>query len=198
MIRYAEYYSHVSPWKSKDAQVLDISLGELVLGCNGKRYGIPLDPPMTDWKEARERMVRMDREAVAGLERSDITVKEYRAPKGFHAVVFFACLTTFLMLSTRRNLVRGSLLYDSVLRHVPTFATFLYKIQPLVFYPMLAIHLSEAFYMETARLSKHSVPRLSRLWWTWLVSNFIEGYGAFQRFDKIVKEKKAEKEKQKH
>lgn len=168
-----------------------------MLGCNGKRYSIPLDPPMTDWKEARERMVRMDREAVTGLGRSDITVKEYRPPKGFHAVVFFASLATFLTLFTRRNLVPGSLLYEYLLRHVPSFATFLYKIQPLVFYPMLAIHLSEAFYMGTTRLSKHSIPRLSRLWWTWLVSNFIEGYGAFQRLDRIVNEKRAEKEKQK-
>lgn len=196
-MRYAEYYSHVSPWNSKDAQVLDISLGELVLGCNGKRYGICLDPPMTDWREARERMVRMDREAVAGLGRSDITVREYPAPKGFHAVVFLACLATFLILSTRRNLLPGSLLYQYLLRYVPSFATFLYKIQPLVLYPMLAIHSFEAFYMETARLNKHSVPRLSRLWWTWLVSTFIEGYGAFQRFDRIVKGKKAENEKQK-
>ncbi|KAL8865997.1 MAG: hypothetical protein Q9174_006564, partial [Haloplaca sp. 1 TL-2023] len=69
---------------------------------------------------------------------------------------------------------------------------------PILFYPIVALHGSEAIYMEQTRLKKHTVPRLSSLWWKWIGSTFIEGKGAFIRFDKVVKEEEEKKAKAKH
>ncbi len=153
---------------------------------------------MKSWSEARERMVAMDQVALRGLGRSDITVKKYKRPKGFLAVVFVAAGCTIVCFSRRSNFLPGSRLYDSVLRHVPSFARFCYDIQPFLLYPVLAIHVSEAVWMETTRLEKHNVPRFSKLWWKWVLSTFVEGVGAFIRLDRIVKEETEKKEKTKH
>jgi hypothetical protein len=51
--------------------------------------------------------------------------------------------------------------------------------------------------MALYRLRPHRVPVTSRLWWTWMTSCFIEGFGAFKRFDAIVRREKAKKEQQK-
>lgn len=137
---------------------------------------------MESWRDARERLVKMDHEATAALPKSDITVKEYRPPKGFHAVVFVACLLTFTLYSRPQNCYPGSFVYDNVLKYVPAFARFSAKVRPWVLYPMLAVHIAEAVTMARTRLDKHTVPVLSRLWLTWTMSTFIEGVGSFHRY----------------
>ena len=197
--RFLEHFAQVSNSSARNAKLTDITLESLTITSHtGSPYHIPLDPPLKNWMEARERMVAMDQEALRGLGRSNITVKEYRRPRGFLAVVFVAAATTFVCFSQRSNFLPGSFLYDYILRHVPSFAKFCYDIRPYVLYPMLALHASEAVWMERTRLQKFNVPRFSRLWWQWLLSNFIEGVGAFKRFDGIVREEIAKKESRKH
>lgn len=199
LARFLEHFAHVSTYSARKARLTDITLDNLtIISSDGSSYVIPLDPPLNYWPEARERMVAMDQEALRGLERSNIAVKEYRRPRGFLAVVFVASATTFGCFSQRSNFLPGSFLYDYILQHVPSFARFCYNIQPYVLYPMLAIHLSEAVWMERTRLRKFNVPRFSKLWWQWLLSNFTEGVGAFKRFDRIVHEEITKKETKKH
>lgn len=57
---------------------------------------------------------------------------------------------------------------------------------------------SQAYHMDRTRLQPHSVPRLSSLWWKWVVSTFIEGFHNFWRFDAIVERERRRKEKAKH
>lgn len=182
MIRYAQHYCHTSSFAARNARILDVSLDSLVLDADGTRHRIPLEPPMESWRDARERMVKMDREATVALSKSDITIKEYRSPKGFQAVVFVAGLLTFALLSRRQNCYPGSFIHDNLLRYVPAFATFTAKVRPWVLYPMLAIHIAEAVTMARSRLDKHTVPMLSRLWFTWTISTLIEGVGSFWRY----------------
>lgn len=197
--RFLEHFAHVSTYSASKARLTDITLNNLTIASsNDTPYVIPLDPPLNSWSEARERMVAMDQEALRGLDRSNIAAREYRRPRGFLAVVFIASATTFVCFSQRSNFLPGSFLYDYIFGHVPRFAKFCYDIQPLVLYPMLAIHLSEAVWMERTRLRKFNVPRFSKLWWQWLSSTFIEGVGAFKRFDRIVREEMAKKEAKKH
>jgi len=197
--RFLEHFAHVSTSSARYAELTEVTLNSLTItSSNGSPYVIPLDPPLNKWSETRERMVAIDQEALRSLKRSKIAVKEYRRPRGFHTVVFVATATTFICFSQRLNFLPGSFLYDYILRHVPRFAKFCYDIQPYVLYPMLAVHLSEAVWMERTRLQKFNVPRFSKLWWQWLLSNFIEGVGAFKRFDGIVQEETGQKEAKKH
>lgn len=153
---------------------------------------------MSAWSEARTRLAELDAQAVEGLGRSDITVKKYASPRGFLAVVFALCSLTFVGFSRRSNFQPGSLLYDVLLRHVDVFARFCYTIQPILFYTMVVLHLGEAVYMARTRLRRHSVPTLSRLWWTWMLSTCVEGKGAFIRIDRIINEEKEKKASAKH
>ena len=197
--RFLEHFAHVSTYSARKAKLTDITLDSLtIISSNGSPYVIPLDPPLAHWPEVRERVVAMDQEALRGLNRSSITVREYRRPRGFLAVVFVASANTMVWFSQCSNFLPGSFLYEYILKHVPNFARFCYGIQPYVFYPTLAIHISEALWMERSRLRKFNVPRFSKLRWHWLSSNFIEGAGAFVRFDRIVQEEITKKETKKH
>ncbi|KAJ9649305.1 hypothetical protein H2201_004313 [Coniosporium apollinis] len=191
VVRYLEHYKGLSSFTARNARLEKMDLDSLGINCAGKLYTIPLDPPLSSLKEARERVVQMDKDAIAGLGRSEVTIKEYRAPRGFHAVVFGLCLFTYIAFSRRQNVLPGSLVYDYLLKYVPGSGYFA-SIQPAVLWLMVGIHLAEAVVMAR-RLGKHSVPLGSRLWWTWVVSCFVDGYGSFQRLDALVREKAKQK-----
>ena len=140
-------------------------------------------------------MVQLVNESLKGLDRSEITVTTYRRPRGFHLVVFTVVVLTVAAFYRRKNFQPGqSMLYDRLLVHVPGFANFCYAVQPLVISLMLLIHAFEASVMAWTRLRRHGVGFFTGLWWVWMVSCFIEGFGAFQRFDGIV-ERELEKRK---
>ena len=161
-------------------------------------HNVPIKPPMTSWAEARPRVVAMDSDAVRGLRRSNVTIKRYKGPRGWMMGVMVVCALTFLAFARPRNFVPGSLLYDALLKYVPGFAKFCWTVQPLVIYPMVALHVGEALHMERSRLRKHTVRILSRTWWMWVVSTFVEGFGAFVRFDEVVREEEEKRAKAKH
>lgn len=63
---------------------------------------------------------------------------------------------------------------------------------------LLVLHMTEAVWMARRRLRKHSVPTFSRLWWKWFLSTFVEGVGAFIRFDRMVEAEKVKRANAKH
>lgn len=198
LIRYLEYFCHISSSSARHARLTDISFDGLTLRASGSSYKIPIEPSMTSWADARPRVVAMDAEAVAGLHRSNITVKRYARPEGATAVVFFIILSNYLLFFKRSNFQPGSFLFDVILIYVPGFAQLGFKVQPLVFYLMAFLHIGEGIYMVRGRLQKHTVPTFSTLWWKWTLNSFLEGYGSFVRFDQIVREEELKREKAKH
>lgn len=200
LIRYLEYFCHLSSVAARHAQLTDIDFDGLTLRANGgSSYRVPIKPSMTSWADVRPRVVAMDAEVVAGLNRSNITVKRYARPKGVTAVVLLVLIiSSFLMLFKRSNFQPGSFLHDIILVYVPGFARFGFRVQPLAFYSMVLIHLGECIYMVRGRLQKHTVPTFSKLWWKWALSSLVEGYGSFVRFDEIVKEEELKRKNAKH
>lgn len=174
VIRYAEHYGNASRYTSRNAKVEDITLDKLVLSAGGRTISIPLDPPLKSFSEARERVVKMDQDCIEALGRDSITIKEYRAPKGFEAIVFATCFSTYILLSRPEHV-------SFVFQMVPEFAAFVLKIRLLVLFPMIAIHVFEASLM-IRKLQRHSVPFFSKLWWAWTASCFVEGVGSFRRY----------------
>ena len=198
LVRYLEYFCGLSSFSARNAHLDDVKFSALTISASGNKYEVPIRPPITDWSQVRPWVVAMDSEAVAGLGRSGITVKTYIKPYGFMLVVFIAAFVTFVNFSRRENFRPGSLLYDGILRHAPQFAKFCWTVQPLVIYPMVLLHGWEAFHMARSRLSKHNVPKGSRLWLTWVCSTVVEGYGSFVRFDTLVEQERLKKEKSAH
>ena len=199
LIRYLEHYCNLSSFAARNARLTDITLDGMTIASSGtKLHDVPIKPPMTAWSEARPRVVDMDAEAAEGLGRSNVTVKRYKEPRGFMTVVMVACLLTYVAFSRRSNFTAGSMLYDMLLWYVPRFSNFCWKVQPLVIYPMVVVHAGRAIYMERSRLRKHTVKMFCGIWWLWMVSTFVEGQGAFMRFDEAVRDEEERKAKAKH
>ena len=189
--RYLEHYCRLPRATTQDALLEEVTHEHMILTSAGtsRRHLIPWDPPLTSYTGARERMVQMDQEALAGLGRSRIRLDRYSPPRGFHLVVLVATVSTFVGFCRQGNFWPGSFLYDTLLVNLPSsLLAFCRWIQPVLFPGMLAVHLSETVWLDRSRLTRYNVPRLSRLWWTWMLSNFSEGWGAFQRLDRIVEE----------
>lgn len=199
LIRYLQHYAHLSSFSARNAHLSDITFSSLtILSSNKIPHTISIKPPMTAWSEARPRVVAMDAEATAALQKSSITVKRYKEPRGWMMAMMVAVCVTFVVFSRRSNFRPGNILYDTLLGYVPMFAGFCWKIQPVVIFPMVVIHTAEVIYMQTSRLEKHTVKMFSLVWWKWLVSAFAEGFSSFWRFDEVVREEEAKKAAAKH
>ena len=113
-------------------------------------------------------------------------------------VIFTVCLATYIGFAQRSNFLPGSIIYESLgLGKVPSFTQFCYDIQPLLLPGMVGIHLLEAGLLAVVRLRPHRVPFLSGVWFAWMASTFIEGFGAFQRTGQMVKEERVKREQSK-
>lgn len=132
---------------------------------------------MESYRDARERVVQMDKDCLSGLGRSDVTVQEWLPPKGFHAVIFAAVVITVVAFSRRDWFAPGSQV-DAI---SPAFASFCFAIQPVLVPAMLIIHASEVVYMIRSRLAKHNVNVRTLVWWKWTSTTFVDGIGSFQR-----------------
>lgn len=191
---YLQAFCGITAREASDASLEDLSLSHLILRAQGTRYVVPVDPPMKDYSEARGRLVALHKESLEKLGRSDVTLTEYRAPRGFHAVIFALCLYTYASCFRRDNLLPGSFVYENLgYKFVPDFAHFVYNIQPFLFPAVVGIHLLESAVLAVKRLKPLGVPFMSGLWCAWVASTFVEGFGAFQRIGQIVKEERAKK-----
>ncbi|KUJ13593.1 uncharacterized protein LY89DRAFT_687627 [Mollisia scopiformis] len=197
---YLQHYCSLSPRAARGAALSDISLSAMtVRTVDNKTHTIPFTPPMTSWAEARTRTVDMDRESRSALDVSSIRITSYEPPrKRFHIFVFGICLFTFGVFAMRNKIVPGTWFYDVPLRYWPGGPEVFVWIARTIALPVVAIHLGEAYMMDTTRLRKHGVERGTSLWWMWVVSCFIEGYGCHQRIDAAVKKKTKEAEQAKH
>ena len=150
---------------------------------------------MRSYREARERVVQLDKEALAGLGQSSITITDFSPPTGLWALEFAIITATFLAYSQRWWFAQGEIV-DQVLGS--GFARFSWTIQPWLITPMLVLHAAEIVYFMKYKLLKHSVNPRTSLFWKWSATTFIEGVFAFNRFDRLVAKKREEKAKQKH
>lgn len=197
---YLQYYSKFSASSTRGATMTDISLSAMTFQTtDGKTHTIPLNPPMTSFADARTRSVDMDREARSVLNISPIKLTSYLPPqKPAHFIVFGLCAMAYINFATKHLMVPGTLFYDKVLPWWPRGPEAYLSTVNKVFYPMLAIHFTEAFFLDRTKLKKYGVARGSALWWKWIVSVFIEGWGSWDRIAAEMDRKTKEAEKAQH
>jgi hypothetical protein len=212
---FARHYCKLPTAQASSAKLTDIELTHLIISTSSTftnyatnrttaRNYITLTPPMSSFSEARERLVAMHNESLAGLGISGIAVTRYQLPRSpLHLFVFALCLWCWLSFCYRPNLLPTApvkVIYNfwSVCGYWPGLASLSYSLQPFAISVMLVIHIFEAVYLVRTRLRKHQVKTGSRVWWSWVISNFIEGAGAIQRFDAVVQDKEEEKKRKKH
>lgn len=161
-----------------------------------------MDPPMKAMREARERLIQLDKEALNLLGLTEIPITKYTTPyaSGLHPIHpfnFTLCLIVLIAFSRRANFKSGSLLHDNLLSFIPGFGEFLFAIQPYLFYIMLAIHATETAFMAS-KLRRHGLTPSERVWWAWMGSCFVEGKTCWVRLDAHINEKLKERETKKH
>ena len=150
---------------------------------------------MASYREARERVVQMDKEAVAALGQSSITVTEFLPATGLWALPFAVISAAFVGFSQRWWFEPGSL-FEQILGS--GFAQFCWTVQPYIIAFMLFMHTTEMAYFMQNKLAKHGVNPRTPLFWKWAFTVFVEGYFGFMRFNGHVAKKREEKAKQKH
>ncbi|KAF3050508.1 hypothetical protein E8E11_007828 [Didymella keratinophila] len=197
--RYVEAYAAKSPRQSHDAQMTDIDLNQMVFTVGGQTSTVTFDPPMKSLREARERLVQMDKATLQILGRSDITITRYIPPyvKLGHLFNFTQCMLVYLLLPRGTNFRPGSLLHDNLLYMAPAFASFVLQVRWIVLPIMLAIHITESFVMAN-KVKRHGLSSADVVWWQWVGSSFVEGVTAFWRLDAMIAEKQREKDAKKH
>lgn len=198
LVRYLEHYAHLSSYAASDAYLKDMSHSAMIILASGKQHTVPISPPLSSWSDARLRVVAMDEDARKALGRSDISVTKYIPPPKSSWPVYAWVGWTLVTMLRRDNFLPGGWVYDNLYRYIPRYAELNYKWQPWVLPLILILHTIEPIAFMMPRLRKHSVPTGSSVWWKWMVSNCTEGFPAFMRFDKYVKEQEEKKAKAKH
>jgi hypothetical protein len=150
-------------------------------------------------REARERLVQLDKDALQVLGRSDITITKFVPPyvKIPHLLNFVQCFLCYVLLPRKENFRPGSLLYETVLYQIPAFAEFVARICWIVLVVMIPIHLVEATLMAR-KLARHGSTFLDTVWWQWVGTSFVEGFPSFWRLNEVIAEKQQEKDAKKH
>ena len=206
---FLQHYNKLSPSLAAKPQLDEFTLDHMIIKSSYGRSLIPLEPPLNSYGEARERMVQMNTEALHGLGLSDIKVTEYVPPRmGWQVAMFGLCLISFVSFSpfgspdlgrqaasSRVNLLY---LFWSIGGLVPGLSYFAHDVAMYVFVFMCVVHSGEATWLAYSRLRRHQVPQFTLVWWQWVLSCAIEGFGSFVRFDQMIKEKEEEKAKKKH
>ncbi|KAG4029295.1 hypothetical protein MFRU_016g00520 [Monilinia fructicola] len=189
---YLRHYCQLSNSEASKPTLIDISPSSLTITSkSGKSHTLPLQPPISSYADARPRLIAMDGECRTALNLSPYTITRYEPPKiFFHRVVFALCFMTMVVFVTKSYIVPGTFVHDDVLPWFPGGAQTFLWISDKIAIPTIMIHVAEVLWMDRSRLAKYNVRRGSSLWWKWMASCLIEGYGSFARIDAMIKEQK--------
>lgn len=180
LVRYLEHYSKVPSYTARHAHITDVSLAWMLISTStttlaspskspttaasskphvaAHQHVIPLDPPLSSYSAFRQRVVDMDKECLAALARSPITVKKYIPPTGYRLVLGAAVIFAFALLSSAANVdpLRSGWLVPKALksRLSPTFFSWLKTLRLWVLLPTLVAHSAEVCQLTAQSFSE--------------------------------------------
>ncbi|KAM0720465.1 hypothetical protein Q7P37_004601 [Cladosporium fusiforme] len=201
IIRYLEHHHNLSPWTARHTFMTALDLNGMTFapatsnGQNTKTYHIPFTPPLESYASARSRVVAMDAASSTALQRSSITVKTFPPPSARLTAALAICATTFVCFSQRWWFAPSSPFAALLGANI---SSFLWWLQPWVFWGMVGIHSAELAWFVPARLRKHSVDVGSGVFWAWCAAEFVAGVFCLWDFDALVMKEREVKEKARH
>lgn len=208
------HYSHLSAAEAGGAEMLDLGLASMSIRSASGTHTVPISPPMDSWDDRRAKLVAMTTAArkALGLDNDDNeeaaahpapaaekissapapAAPRYAPPQGTDWISLTGVSFYFLCA----GLVYGGLVTpDSptwraleAVRFPRGPVAFIWLVEVL-FLPVLAIHVAEAWWMDHSRLAPAGVPRGSGVWLLWVGNAFLEGIPAYRRWDRTVKAK---------
>lgn len=201
---YLRAFNGIPERAARGAQMTDMSLDALaVRTADGRSHTVALSPPLPNLGAARGQLVEMAGTALKRLGLSDIRLERYAAPWGSDLLVLFGVQLYFVCAATLPLVMRpGGAAHGLLDAYWPVGGAAGYeRLVRLLFVPVVAIHVVEAWWMQRTRLAPHHVPVGSRLWCLWILGALTEGAPAFRRLDRVVaaerQRREAEKERAK-
>lgn len=212
------HYSHLSAAEAEGAEMLDLDLTSMSVRSVSGTHTVPINPPMNSWDDRRAKLVSMTTDArkALGLDNDSEEAASHPAPATEHISpgpgpsappsaapryappqgtdwISFAGVSFYFLCA---GLVYGGLVTPEspawsaleAVRFPRGPVAFIWLVEVL-FLPVLAIHVAEAWYMDRSRLAPAGVPRGSRVWLLWVGNAFLEGIPAYRRWDRTVKAK---------
>lgn len=140
---------------------------------------ILFEPPLADWKEARERLVGMAKDAAAKRGFSHIQINEMSYPNsiGEYLLIFLVMMPPVCYFNR------------SLLQWVPVVGAWLDNDALLltVFVATVVCHFAECILLLKPKLDFYRVPTDFLI--EWYLFGLLEGYPAVKRLNQLVKEK---------
>ncbi|POR37947.1 Uncharacterized protein TPAR_01854 [Tolypocladium paradoxum] len=193
LAHYLRHFAGASRRAASSPSLRDVTLQGMRIRAGGTDYAVPFTPPLDAWSDVKARIIEMDATARRGLGISDVYITEYVPPQGFDLVVFGAVLLYFSSVASLPWIVPGSGLWKTLTAVFPGGPEWFRWSARVLFFPVVAIHSTEAFLFDR-KLQRHGVDRWSGLWWLWVSTCFVEGVCSFRRTNKMIAQKRAQKE----
>jgi len=159
--------------------MIDLSLSELIIQCGTNKYSTKIEPPMSSYRDARERLVTMDQLCTQALKRSDITIDFFPPYTVWHRLWFTFCIFIWLSFLRKTNFSQHGL-FSPLLPQA--FREFCYFMQPIVWWGMTGAHVFETYAFVNGRLKRHGVVNVkSFVFWQWFGDVLVQGFVAYMR-----------------
>lgn len=195
---YLRAFNDLPASAARNPQLLDLTLDAMTIKSASGTHVVPIVPPMNSLADSRVRMVEMAQAALRQLGLSDIRITTFAPPAGGGIISFTGVSFYFFCLVTLPLVQQSTSAWDVVDALFPGGAAWYRWTVKALIVPVLAIHLTEAWWIARTRLSKHGIEAGSTLWLLWVVGTFFEGAPAMFRFDAMVDEQRKRREGGKH
>ncbi|EPE05305.1 integral membrane protein [Ophiostoma piceae UAMH 11346] len=193
-------------------QMVDMDLSSITIrtGTTGHVHTVALDPPMASWGERRQRLIGL---AIDARKAFGVPLPEHGPPSDgnaakkpipfsppagsdiavFGSVVFFAVMA--VLVRTGHDATPTSVWTAALAKVGVTDKNFYFggaegfrKLVVWLIAPVLAIHVTEVWWLDRTRLAPRGMARFSRDWCLWMGSTFWEGIAGYNRFDRLARE----------
>ncbi|KAK0651666.1 hypothetical protein B0T16DRAFT_489642 [Cercophora newfieldiana] len=195
-----QHYNRLSAKHVSDPEPLmvDIDLHSITVTVGDETHLVEFKPPLATWDERRPRLVEMTmkaREALGVVTEGGgdhggehpVVVSEYRPPKGKDWFAFVGVCAYYASCAAVKfgAVEKGSVVWEVLEGVFPGGAGGFRWLVETIFLLVVGIHVTEMWWFDRTRGGK--LKRGSGVWWAWMGSVFIEGVGAFWRFDGVVR-----------
>ncbi|KAI0004794.1 hypothetical protein F4779DRAFT_630263 [Xylariaceae sp. FL0662B] len=196
--QYLRAFNGLSAFAARGAQLTDMAPDALTIRSASGTHTVVLAPPLASAADARVRLVDMARTAQQRLGVSEIQIAAFAPPRGAGIASFAGVALYFVCAATLALVQPGSAAWGLLDAAFPFGAAGYRWLVKAIFVPVLAIHVTEAWWMSRTRLQKHGIDFGSALWLLWVADTFFEGLPAMMRFDGLVEAEKRKREGTKH